>query len=33
MAARGKGSVINVLTMVAHFGVAGMALYGSARPR
>src|SRR6266699_939576 len=23
MAARGKGSVINVLTMVAHFGVAG----------
>jgi NAD(P)-dependent dehydrogenase (short-subunit alcohol dehydrogenase family) len=31
MAARGRGSVINVLTMVAHFGVAGMALYGSSK--
>jgi NAD(P)-dependent dehydrogenase (short-subunit alcohol dehydrogenase family) len=31
MAARGKGSVVNVLTMVAHFGVAGMALYGSSK--
>ncbi len=31
MAARGHGSVINVLTMVAHFGVAGMALYGSSK--
>jgi len=31
MAARGRGSIINVLTMVAHFGVAGMALYGSSK--
>jgi NAD(P)-dependent dehydrogenase (short-subunit alcohol dehydrogenase family) len=31
MAARGKGAVVNVLTMVAHFGVAGMALYGSSK--
>ena len=31
MAARGRGAVINVLTMVAHFGVAGMALYGSSK--
>jgi NAD(P)-dependent dehydrogenase (short-subunit alcohol dehydrogenase family) len=31
MAARGKGSIINVQTMVAHFGVAGMALYGSSK--
>src|SRR6201989_1562160 len=31
MAARGQGSIINVLTMVAPFGVAGMALYGSSR--
>jgi NAD(P)-dependent dehydrogenase (short-subunit alcohol dehydrogenase family) len=31
MATRGHGSVINVLTMVAHFGVAGMALYGSSK--
>jgi len=29
--AAGRGSVINVLTMVAHFGVAGMALYGSSK--
>jgi NAD(P)-dependent dehydrogenase (short-subunit alcohol dehydrogenase family) len=31
MAARGRGAVINVLTMVAHFGVAGMTLYGSSK--
>jgi NAD(P)-dependent dehydrogenase (short-subunit alcohol dehydrogenase family) len=31
MAARGQGSVVNVLTMVAHFGAAGMALYGSSK--
>ena len=31
MAARGRGAIINVLTMVAHFGVAGMALYGSSK--
>ena len=31
IAARGKGSVINVLTMVAASGVAGMALYGSSK--
>jgi NAD(P)-dependent dehydrogenase (short-subunit alcohol dehydrogenase family) len=31
MAARGRGSIINVLTMVAHFGVSGMALYGSSK--
>jgi NAD(P)-dependent dehydrogenase (short-subunit alcohol dehydrogenase family) len=31
MAARGKGAVVNVLTMVAHFGVAGMGLYGSSK--
>jgi NAD(P)-dependent dehydrogenase (short-subunit alcohol dehydrogenase family) len=31
MAARGKGAIVNVLTMVAHFGVAGMALYGSSK--
>jgi NAD(P)-dependent dehydrogenase (short-subunit alcohol dehydrogenase family) len=31
MAARGKGAIVNVLTMVAHFGVAGMALYGSTK--
>jgi NAD(P)-dependent dehydrogenase (short-subunit alcohol dehydrogenase family) len=31
MAARGRGAVVNVLTMVAHFGVAGMALYGSSK--
>jgi NAD(P)-dependent dehydrogenase (short-subunit alcohol dehydrogenase family) len=31
MAARGKGAVVNVLTMVASFGVAGMALYGSSK--
>ena len=31
MAERGRGAVVNVLTMVAHFGVAGMALYGSSK--
>ena len=31
MAARGHGAIINVLTMVAHFGVSGMALYGSSK--
>ncbi len=31
MAARGKGSIINVTTMVAHFGQPGMALYGSSK--
>src|SRR5271163_4893469 len=31
MAARGKGAVVNVLTMVAHFGIAGMGLYGSSK--
>ena len=31
MAARGRGAVINVLTLVAHFGMAGMALYGSSK--
>ncbi|HEU5417708.1 MAG TPA: SDR family oxidoreductase [Streptosporangiaceae bacterium] len=31
MAARGKGAIVNLLTMVAHFGVAGMALYGSSK--
>jgi NAD(P)-dependent dehydrogenase (short-subunit alcohol dehydrogenase family) len=31
MAARGKGSIINVTTMVAQFGLSGMALYGSSK--
>ena len=31
MAERGKGSIVNVLTMVAHFGMAGMGLYGSSK--
>ena len=31
MAERGKGSIVNVLTMAAHFGIAGMALYGSSK--
>jgi NAD(P)-dependent dehydrogenase (short-subunit alcohol dehydrogenase family) len=31
MAAQGKGAVVNVLTMVAHFGMPGMALYGSSK--
>jgi NAD(P)-dependent dehydrogenase (short-subunit alcohol dehydrogenase family) len=31
MAARGRGSIVNVSTMVAKFGKAGMALYGSSK--
>ncbi|MFJ8363971.1 SDR family NAD(P)-dependent oxidoreductase [Streptomyces sp. NPDC093984] len=31
MAERGRGSIINVSTMVADFGMAGMALYGSSK--
>jgi NAD(P)-dependent dehydrogenase (short-subunit alcohol dehydrogenase family) len=31
MAARGKGAIVNLLTMVAQFGIAGMALYGSSK--
>jgi NAD(P)-dependent dehydrogenase (short-subunit alcohol dehydrogenase family) len=31
MAARGDGSIVNVTTMVAEFGAAGMALYGSSK--
>jgi NAD(P)-dependent dehydrogenase (short-subunit alcohol dehydrogenase family) len=31
MAARGHGAVVNVTTMVAEFGTAGMGLYGSSK--
>ncbi|MEU8233597.1 SDR family oxidoreductase [Actinoplanes sp. NPDC048967] len=31
MAARGHGAVVNVTTMVAEFGAAGMGLYGSSK--
>ena len=31
MAQRGTGAIINVSTMVAHFGLDGMALYGSSK--
>lgn len=31
MAKRGAGSIVNVSTMVAQFGVDGMALYGSSK--
>jgi NAD(P)-dependent dehydrogenase (short-subunit alcohol dehydrogenase family) len=31
MAARGKGAIVNVLTMAAQFGIAGMGLYGSSK--
>ncbi|HEY0470361.1 MAG TPA: SDR family oxidoreductase [Kribbella sp.] len=31
MAERGKGAIVNVGTMVAHYGQAGMALYGSSK--
>ncbi len=31
MAARGQGAVVNVLSMVARFGVPGFALYGSTK--
>ena len=31
MAARGQGAIVNVTTMVAYFGMAGMAAYGSSK--
>ncbi|HEY2474641.1 MAG TPA: SDR family oxidoreductase [Candidatus Cybelea sp.] len=31
MAERGKGAIVNVSSMVADFGIAGMALYGSSK--
>jgi len=31
MAARGSGAIINVLTMAARFGIAGMGLYGASK--
>jgi NAD(P)-dependent dehydrogenase (short-subunit alcohol dehydrogenase family) len=31
MADRGRGAIVNVTTMVANFGLAGMALYGSSK--
>ena len=31
MAARGAGKIINITTMVAHFGMEGMALYSSSK--
>jgi NAD(P)-dependent dehydrogenase (short-subunit alcohol dehydrogenase family) len=31
MVARGKGAIVNVTTMAAEFGIAGMALYGSSK--
>lgn len=31
MAARGRGSIVNITTMVAEFGAAGMGLYGSTK--
>jgi NAD(P)-dependent dehydrogenase (short-subunit alcohol dehydrogenase family) len=31
MAARGNGTIVNVTTMVAEFGMANMALYGSSK--
>ena len=31
MAERGKGAIVNVLTMAAHFGIGGMGLYGSSK--
>ncbi|MDH6435987.1 NAD(P)-dependent dehydrogenase (short-subunit alcohol dehydrogenase family) [Streptomyces sp. SAI-144] len=31
MAERGRGAIVNVSTMVAEYGVAGMALYGSSK--
>jgi NAD(P)-dependent dehydrogenase (short-subunit alcohol dehydrogenase family) len=31
MAKRGKGAIVNVSTMVAEFGMSGMALYGSSK--
>ncbi|MGH3149293.1 MAG: SDR family NAD(P)-dependent oxidoreductase [Streptosporangiaceae bacterium] len=31
MAARGSGAIVNVLTMAARFGIAGMGLYGASK--
>jgi len=31
MAKRGKGAIVNIATMVADYGVAGMSLYGSSK--
>ena len=31
MAQRGKGAIVNVSTMVADYGAAGMSLYGSSK--
>jgi NAD(P)-dependent dehydrogenase (short-subunit alcohol dehydrogenase family) len=31
MAERGKGAIVNIATMVAHYGEAGYALYGSSK--
>ena len=31
MAACGKGTIVNILTMAARFGIAGMGLYGSSK--
>lgn len=31
MAARGKGAIVNVTTMVADFGMSGMAVYGASK--
>ena len=31
MAARGHGAIVNVLTMAARFGIAGMGLYGASK--
>ena len=31
MAKRGKGAIVNISTMVADYGVAGMSLYGSSK--
>ena len=31
MAEQGNGSIVNILTMVAHFGMAGTGLYGSSK--
>lgn len=31
MAERGTGAIVNIATMVAHYGQAGMALYGSSK--
>ena len=31
MAARGRGAIVNLTTMVASFGMAGMAAYGSSK--